>query len=98
MRLGGARWIHHVRGDSVPLADAADRPFCAPFDPVPSPPLRRPVPPRRVASPMATNLSVDTFLTGVRSSGLIPKDQVDRILAEVAADRPEAIADELIRK
>ena len=47
---------------------------------------------------MATNISTDSFLTCVRSSGLIPKDQVEQILGEVGDAGPDEVAAELIRR
>ena len=47
---------------------------------------------------MANMLSADTFLTGVRNSGLIPPDQLDRMLGEIEATAPEEIADALVSR
>ena len=52
---------------------------------------------------MATKLSTDSFLTVVRSSGLIPEDQLERLLDDVASSGSangdsEALAQEFIRR
>ena len=52
---------------------------------------------------MATKLSTDSFLSVVRSSGLIPEDQLERLLDDVAASGSangdsEALAQEFIRR
>ncbi|HEX6987370.1 MAG TPA: serine/threonine-protein kinase, partial [Planctomycetaceae bacterium] len=47
---------------------------------------------------MATKLSAESFLAGVRNSGLVPSDQLGRLLAEIGGDDPETLADELVRR
>ena len=46
---------------------------------------------------MATKLSAESFLTCVRSSGLVPGDRLQKLLGEVPdVDGPQALAEELI--
>lgn len=47
---------------------------------------------------MANMLSAETFITGVRNSGLIPPDQLDRLLGEIDAEGPEAVASALVAR
>lgn len=47
---------------------------------------------------MATKLSTDSFVTVVRSSGLIPDDQLDRLLGELSGNDSEQLAQEFIRR
>lgn len=47
---------------------------------------------------MATKLSTDSFVTVVRNSGLIPDDQLDRLLGELSGSDSEQLAQEFIRR
>ncbi|MGC1274361.1 MAG: protein kinase [Planctomycetaceae bacterium] len=47
---------------------------------------------------MANMLSAETFITGVRNSGLIPPDQLDRLLGEIDAEGSEAVAGALVAR
>lgn len=49
---------------------------------------------RSVGSPM----SATSFLNVIRSSGLIPEDQLDRLIDELTAEKPEELAQEFIRR
>lgn len=47
---------------------------------------------------MATKLSADAFLSGLRSSGLIPNDQLEPLLKDVTADDAESLAEQLVSR
>jgi len=47
---------------------------------------------------MATKFSADAFLNGLRSSGLIPADQLEPLLKDVTADDAESLAEQLVSR
>lgn len=47
---------------------------------------------------MATKSSADAFLNGLRSSGLVPPDQLEPLLKDVTADDAESLAEQLVNR
>lgn len=95
----GDRWIHGSVGASLPSQIPTTDCFRFLSTPVPvtarvagKPFLRR------AGSPMATKLSADNFITCVRNSGLIPEDQLERMVSEIGAVDADSFADELVRR